>query len=92
MQGVRAALLGDGQADRGLAVDPVELADLGVGHLDPGHVLDQDGVPAGMGDDRPAELVEAVDAVGELEQELLVAAADPPSGVGPEPGADGRVD
>ena len=91
-QGVRPALLGDRQADRGLPVDAVDLADLGVGHLDPGHVLDQDGVLAGMGDDGLPELVEAVDAVGELEQELLVAAPDPPRRVGPEPGADGRVD
>jgi len=35
---------------------------------------------------------EAVDAVGELEQELLIASADAPRRIGPEAGADGRVD
>ena len=45
-EGVRPALLGDDQADRGLAVDAVDLPDVGVGHLDLGHVLDQNGVLA----------------------------------------------
>ncbi len=92
LERVRTALLGHGQADRRLAVDAVDLADVGVGHFDLGHVLDQDRVLAGVGDDRLPELLETVDAVGELEQELLVATPHPPRGIGPEPGPNGRVD
>ncbi|MCK7541395.1 MAG: hypothetical protein MZV63_66160 [Marinilabiliales bacterium] len=91
-QGVRPALLGHGQADRGPAVDAVDLPDVGVGQLDPGHVADQDGVRARVGDDRVAQLVEAVDAVGELEEELPVAAPDPSRRIGPQAGADRGVD
>ena len=91
-EGVRPALLGHGQADRGLAVDAVDRADVGVGHFDRGDVLDQDRVLARIGDDRRLELGQAVDPVGELEQELLVPLPDAAGGIGPEPGADGRVD
>ncbi len=60
-QGARPLLLVDDQADRRLAVDPVDIPDFAEGALDPGYIPEFDGYTPLLGDDQAVDLGQAAE-------------------------------
>ena len=92
LQGAGPFFFMDNQADRRLAVDPVDIPDFAEGALDPGDVPELDGHAPLLGDDQTVDLGQAAERARDLEQEFLVSFLDLPGRIGLVPAVQGHQD